>query len=165
MKLKATHKIYLIVLLSITAVALCALPFLLVNKDVIFIYTKNHYPTSKENGFIDGLKKSGYRVIVNTSTKTPQKVAIWFKSTNAVKTIMDTTQFKYNFIYNEDYYSLNWQELKEKPIILTPYQELYEHYMRNNIKSARFYLGVNTKDYYPTGEAKKDIVYYENKNN
>ncbi len=164
MKLRTAHKNILIVLLSITAVVLCTLPFLLVKKDVIYIYTKNQYPTIQEIGFIDGLKKSGYRVLVNKDIKTVQKTAIWFKSPNMVKKIMENTPFKYNFIYNEDYYTFDWLELKVKPIVLTPYQELYEHYMRSNIKSARFYLGTNTKEYYPTNEVKKGIVYYENRN-
>lgn len=164
MKLRTTHKAYLTVLLSITAVVLCTLPFLLIKKDTIYVYTQNQYQNSKEEGFINGLKKSGYRVIVNANVDTSQKVALWFRPTNAVKSIMDTTKFKYNFIYNEDYYYFNWQELKEKPIMLTPYQDLYEHYMRSNIKSAKFYLGVNTKDYYPTQDTKSSIVYYEQRN-
>lgn len=161
MRMNTTQKVYLSVLLVVTAVVLCTLPFLLIDKETIYIYTQNQIPNSKERGFIDELKKNGYRVIFNKQISKKQKVAIWFKSPNTIREIMTTTPFEYNFVYNEDYYPFNWQGLIKQPIILTPYQELYEHYMRSNIKSAVFYLGVNLKEYYPIKTNKQNIAYYE----
>jgi hypothetical protein len=159
--MNTTHKIYLGVLSIIAAAVLCTLPFLLVNKETIYVYTQNQHPNTKERGFVDELKNSGYRVILNKPVSQNEKVAIWFKPTSMVRDIITSSLFEYNFIYNEDYYPYNWQGLVKHPIMLTPYQDLYEHYMRSNIKSALFYLGVNLKDYYPRSNNKYNLAYYE----
>ncbi len=162
MAIRTSYKIYLIILLMVMAVVLCTLPFVLPTFDEVYVFTKNKIVTSEERGFINELKKVGYKVYVNKNDVHNKKVAIWFKSLADVRNIMQQTSFYKNFIYIEDYYPFNWENLKDQPIILTPYQELYEHYMRLNIKSATFTLGGNLSEFHPLGLSKKyDLVYYE----
>lgn len=165
MKTKTAHRLYVIVLLFITAVVLCTLPFLLVKKDIIYVYTKNHQPDSRERGFILELKNLSYQVKVNQTPTKEQETAIWFKMPHNIKNIMFNNKFKYNFVYNEEYYPFDYEGLEELPIILTPYQDLYEHYVRSNIKSAVFFLGVNTREFFSINSKKPHkLVYYEYRN-
>ena len=165
MNTKATHRLYIIVLLFITAVVLCTLPFLLVKKDTIYVYTKNLIPDSRERGLVLELKELGYEVKVNQKPSKQKETALWFRLPHNIKEIMSNTKFTYNFIYNEEYYPFEYENLEEMPILLTPYQDLYEHYMRQNIKSATFVLGANQREYNIINTKNKtDIVYYENRN-
>ena len=165
MNTKATHRLYIIVLLFITAVVLCTLPFLLVKKDTIYVYTKNLIPDSRERGIVLELKELGYEVKVNQKPSKQKETALWFRLPHNIKEIMSNTKFTYNFIYNEEYYPFEYENLEEMPILLTPYQDLYEHYMRQNIKSATFVLGANQREYNIINTKNKtDIVYYENRN-
>ena len=165
MNTKATHRLYIIVLLFITAVVFCTLPFLLVKKDTIYVYTKNLIPDSRERGLVLELKELGYEVKVNQKPSKPKETALWFRLPHNIKEIMSNTKFTYNFIYNEEYYPFEYENLEKMPILLTPYQDLYEHYMRQNIKSATFVLGANQREYNIINTKNKtDIVYYENRN-
>ncbi|MBR5598962.1 MAG: hypothetical protein IKW39_02870 [Alphaproteobacteria bacterium] len=140
MNKKTLHRFYLSVLL-VTAVVLCTLPFIMFPKGSLYIYTKHVLPDNRETEFVNELEQIGYRVYINKETIGNKKTAIWFKDNVLVKDIIKDRNFEYNFIYNENYYPLNFSGLKTLPIILTPHQKLYEHYMRSNVKSATFYLG------------------------
>ncbi len=170
MKLPIAHKFVLCILAVATAVMLCILPFLATEKETVYIYTKSHRPNSREVGFVNELKRLGYEVKLNASNMPRQEdIGIWFKAPEYVKEI-NKSQAKYNFIYNEDYYPLNWQEIQTRLIVLTPYQDLYEHYTRSNIQSAKFILGVNLADFYinsnnfKSGYKEYPLVYYGDNN-
>lgn len=148
MKLPIAQKFSLCLLAVATAATLCVLPFLAAYKETIYLYTRDAHPNSREQGFANELKRLGYEVKLNTSDMPlPNSIGVWFKKSEYVKEI-NRSQAKYNFIYNEDYYPLNGQEIQTQLIVLTPYQDLYEHYVRSNIKSAQFILGVNLSDFY-----------------
>lgn len=165
MKLKARYKIGLSLVVAITVAVLCTLPLLAVNIETIYIYTKSPNPTSEENGFISELKNLGYRVKVNHVTFPPKdSVGFWLKSPEFSPQI-SSSQAKYNFLYTDEYYPIEWQKLKKIPIMLTPYKDLYEHYVRTNIKAAEFDLGVNMADFYiAPREYKYSIIYYGDNN-
>ena len=65
MKLPAAQKTVLGLLAAIAAAALCALPFLAVKKDIVYVYAKSPVPDSRETGFIRELKRLGYEVKLN----------------------------------------------------------------------------------------------------
>lgn len=165
MKLKPKYKIVSFFIVVITVVALCGLPLLSAKFDTIYIYTQTQNPTSKEIGFINELKHLGYRVKVNHVAMPPQdSIGFWIKDSKFARKI-SSSQAKYNFLYTEEYYPIEWQGLKNIPIVLTPYKELYEHYIRSNIKSAEFDLGVNLAEFHmaPT-EIKYSMIYYGDNN-
>lgn len=161
MKLKPTHKISFGLLAALAAVVLCTLPFWAVEKETIYLYTSSNVLTSREKGFIRELKNLNYGVKVNPKQLPVQgSIGFWFKSPAYVKQIGESAA-KYNFIYNEEFYPFEWQGLKNPPIVLTPYRKLYEHYMRANVKSALFTLGVNPVDFYQHNRRKVNpLVYY-----
>jgi len=165
MKLQAGYKITLFLALAITAAVLCTLPFLVIKKDMIYIYTQDQIPSSAENGFIRELRRSGYNVIINSSSL-PQKDAygFWFKPPEYANEI-EKSPAQLNFLYTQAYYPLEWKNKTKHPIVLTPYRLLYEHYMRSNIKSAMMVMGVNLADYYPISVTKKYKVLYYGDNN
>jgi len=165
MKLKAGHKYTLLLGLVITAVVLCTLPFLATKKEVIYIYTESPVPLSKEEGFIRELQRIGIKTIVNAD-KMPQKedIGFWFKNPEYAK-VIEKSPAKYNFLYTEAYYPIEWKNSTKQPIILTPYRELYEHYMRSNIKTAMITLGLNTADFYDKRQDKKYSLLYYGDNN
>lgn len=170
MKLPAAERTFLLLLAAVAAVVLCTLPFFAVKKDVIRIYTRSLLPDSREDGFVRELKRLGFSVRLNESSM-PQEgeIAVWFKSPEYAERI-NRSEALYNFIYNEDYYTFDWQGLENAPIVLTPYRELYEHYARSNVKTAIFTLGVNPADYYfaaesPNSGYKKYPVVYLGDNN
>ena len=166
MKIKTGHKVSLFLVLTITAVVFCTLPFLAVKKDTVYVYTQSPYPISKEKGFIRELQRLGFNVIVNSSKK-PKKDAggIWFKDPEYLSEIIQSLE-KIKFLYTEAYYPINGQGISENmPVILTPYQNLYEHYMRSNIKAAQFTLGVDLTDFYQRDLPKKYIMIYYGDNN
>jgi len=159
------QRVFLNVLLFITAVVLCALPFFVLPQNKVYVYTKNIYPDSREDGFVGQLQKKGYRVYINKEPTSQEEVAIWFKSFASIPFKEAKAKFTYNFIYSEDYSVVGFSKFDDNFIVLTPYVEIYEHYMRSNIKSAMFYLGVNTKDFtYLAKNKKYMLTYYELRN-
>lgn len=161
MKLKPTHKIFFGLLAVLAAVVLFTLPFWAVKKETIYLYTSSNVLTSREKGFIRELKNLDYAVKVNPKQFPARgSIGFWFKSSAYVKQIAES-EAEYNFIYNEDFYPFEWQGLKNPPIVLTPYQKLYEHYMRANMRSALFTLGINPVDFYQHNRRKVNpLVYY-----
>ncbi len=166
MKIKLTHNIISIVLLLITAVVLCALPLKYIKQEKIYIYTKTKIPSSQERGFALALRKKGYKVIINSENKlSDDDVSIWFSNIEAIERKIDRASMKYCFLYVQDYFPINLDLTKENPIILTPYQDIFEHYTRTNIRSATFYLGENEKVFSFSGNQDKNLVsYYELRN-
>lgn len=165
MKIRTKHKFYLFLGILVTAVALCALPFLLVEKDTIYVYTEQTYPTQRELGFVRELQKKELKVILN-STHLPPKdsYGLWFKSPEYAEEIAKSPA-KINFLYTEAYYPISWYGLLRHPVVLTPYKEIYEHYMRSNIKSAMMILGADNAKFYNNPIPKKyPLVYYGNNN-
>lgn len=165
MKLKTRYRIWLSLVVSIAVVVLCTLPFWAIKSDTIYIYTKSQNPNSQELGFINELKYLGYRVKVNHPSLPHKKsVGLWLKDTNSVYQISNSLA-KYNFLYTDEYYPIEWKKLKTIPIVLTPYKDLYEHYVRTNIKTAEFDLGVNMADFYiEPSEYKYPMIYYGDNN-
>lgn len=170
MKLPAAQKTVLGLLAAIAAAALCALPFLAVKKDIVYVYAKSPVPDSRETGFIRELKRLGYEVKLNSSSlPAAGTVGLWFRPPEFASQL-ETSPAAWNFIYNEDYYPFDWRGLKKLPVVLTPYRELYEHYARSNIRTAMFTLGVNTVDFYAPeavfqpGYKVYPLVYYGDNN-
>ena len=170
MKLPAAQKTVLGLLAAIAAAALCALPFLAVKKDIVYVYAKSPVPDSREEGFVRELKRLGYEVKLNSSSlPAAGTVGLWFRPPEFASQL-ETSPAAWNFIYNEDYYPFDWRGLKKLPIVLTPYRELYEHYARSNIRTAMFTLGVNTVDFYAPeavfqpGYKVYPLVYYGDNN-
>ena len=170
MKLPAAQKTVLGLLAAIAAAALCALPFLAVKKDIVYVYAKSPVPDSRETGFIRELKRLGYEVKLNSSSlPAAGTVGLWFRPPELASQL-ETSPAAWNFIYNEDYYPFDWRGLKKFPVVLTPYRELYEHYARSNIRTAMFTVGVNTTDFYAPetvfqpGYKVYPLVYYGDNN-
>lgn len=170
MKLPAAQKTVLGLLAAIAAAALCALPFLAVKKDIVYVYAKSPVPDSRETGFIRELKRLGYEVKLNSSSlPAAGTVGLWFRPPEFASQL-ETSPAAWNFIYNEDYYPFDWRGLKKFPVVLTPYRELYEHYARSNIRTAMFTVGVNTTDFYAPetvfqpGYKVYPLVYYGDNN-
>lgn len=166
----AAQKTVLGLLAAIAAAALCALPFLAVKKDIVYVYAKSPVPDSREEGFVRELKRLGYEVKLNSSSlPAAGTVGLWFRPPEFASQL-ETSPAAWNFIYNEDYYPFDWRGLKKLPVVLTPYRELYEHYARSNIKTAMFTLGVNTVDFYAPetvfqpGYKVYPLVYYGDNN-
>lgn len=165
MKLNKKHKITLFLICVITAAVLCTLPFLTIKKEVIYIYTKSLQLQSKELGFVRELKLLGYKVLINSPIKpSEQDYGLWLGSPEDVADI-NKNPAKIKFLYTEAYYPADWHGIQNMPIILTPYKELYEHYMRSNIKTAWFTIGVDVADFYVTKQTKKyQLTYYGDDN-
>ena len=68
MNKRTMQRVFLNVLLFVTAVVLCILPFLLLPENGIYVYTKNSRPDSREIGFIEELQKKGYKIYINKKT-------------------------------------------------------------------------------------------------
>jgi hypothetical protein len=133
----------ILVILAITAVVLCTLPFLFKDKKVIYVYTKDAQMNAIETAFVKALKTAHFTIIINEDKKLPENsYALWFLLPQNIADIDRKSTAKHNFVYSEEHYPFDWHEIATSPIILTPYQDLYEHYMRSNIKSALF----NIKD-------------------
>jgi len=164
MKLKAGYKYSLFLVLALTAVMLCILPFLAVKKNILYVYTEQSTPSIEEEGFVRELRRLGLTVMVNEKPKTDKEnYALWFKNPNDAEKIANSV-FKENFLYTQAYYPLDWRISKKMPIILTPYREIYEHYMRYNIKSAMMILGVDTSVFYESSHQKKYPLIYSGNN-
>lgn len=165
MKLKAGYKYSLSLVIALTAVMLCILPFLAVKKDTLYVYTEQPNLSVEEQGFIRELRRLGLSVIVNKQFKADKEVyALWFKNPNYAAKISDSSTIK-NFLYTEAYYPFDWKSVKNPPIILTPYREIYEHYMRYNVKSAIMMLGTDTSVFYQRNAKKRYALVYSGDNN
>ena len=138
MKKSKTYKIYVCMFLLVTAVVLGALSLHFFSKDTIYVYTSKNIPNKSEQEIVKDFQEAGYRVILNKAISKKAELSFWFRNPETIKDIMSKTTFKYNFIYSNAYYTFDWEGLDKLPIVLTPYQEVYEHYMRSNIKSAVF---------------------------
>ena len=136
MKSTQQKKIFL-ALIAMAAVVLSTLPLLHTPKDKLYVYTADKTLTSEERTFVRELVKMGFDVEQN-SKKSASKdgYALWFAAPEYATKLPTISEAKYNFIYSDAYYPINWRNLKKSPIMLTPHQDLYEHYMRSNIKSA-----------------------------
>lgn len=164
MKLKVLHNTLLILAVLLTAAALSALPFRLLKQDIVYVYTKGQL-SSEETGFIAALKRVGYTLKINPQELPKAKTtALWLDTPNAVEEIKKS-KARFNFIYTTAYYPLTFADIKESPVILTPYRELYEHYVRSNQKTALFSLGINPADFYKTSGKKIYPVLYYGDNN
>ena len=166
MKLPVAQKIGLGLLAVAAAVTLCVLPFLAAPKEIIYIYTQTNQIDSREQGLANELKRLGYEVKINDrNTQKRDSIGLWFSPLGYVEKI-NRSQTKYNFIYSENYYPLNWNEIQSDVIVLTPYQDLYEHYVRSNVKSAKFTMGVNLADFslntnnFQSGYKEYPVIYY-----
>ena len=164
MKLKAGYKYSLSLVLALTAVMLCILPFLAVKKDILYVYTEQSEPSISEQGFIRELRRLGLSVIVNEKAPDSKGYALWFKNPDYAAKIADS-QAKENFLYTEIYAPFDWQSVKKAPVVLTPYREIFEHYMRSNVKSAMMTLGVNTSVFYQKSKQKRYVLVYSGDNN
>ena len=165
MKIKSGYKKILFLASAITAVILCILPFLATSKEVIYMYTQSPEPSSNEKGVIRELKLLGFNVILNSqSMPEPNTYGLWFTNPDRIQKI-EQSPAKYDFLYTEVYFPIEWRGIKKQPIILTPYQDLYEHYVRSNIKTAKLQLGINTADFNDNQSSKQyNIVYYGDNN-
>lgn len=142
--MKTEWKLILLSVLAIAAVALCALPFFARDEKTIYIYTKQPVPSKEEQIFANELNKLGYKIKLNPQNFPSQKIiGFWFRSPEFAAKIATQSQAKYNFLYSDEYYPFDWYKMKKYPIVLTPYQDLYEHYMRANLKSALFQFETN----------------------
>ena len=120
-------------ILAIAAVVLCTLPLLVVPKESICVKSKMQTLTAAETEFLSQLKKHGIKLEKHNCSSA---YMLWFANPEDVSEIVANSSAKYDFIYSEAHYSFNWHEVKRLPVMLTPYQDLYEHYMRSNVKSA-----------------------------
>lgn len=136
MQKKAGYKIKLFLAYAITAAVLCALPFLVYGKTVINVYPSRAVPNAAEKALITALQQQGYKVKISPSSS-KKDIALWFRPPEQVGEAAGGTA-KYNFMYSDAHYPFAWQEHTKLPIILTPHQDLYEHYMRSNVKAAVF---------------------------
>lgn len=165
MKLKAGYKFSLFLVLALTAVMLCILPFLAVKKDILYLYTEQPNLSVEEQGFIRELRRQGLSVVVNEQIKSDKKAyALWFKNPDYASQLPDSPLIT-NFLYTKAYYPFDWQSTKNPPIVLTPYREIYEHYMRSNIKSAMMTMGTDTSVFYQKSPQKKYALVYMGDNN
>lgn len=165
MKLNAGYKYSLFLAVCITVVALCALPFFAVKKDIVYFYAKGRMLTSSERGFVKELKRQGFCVKVNATDFPPEKAIGFWVNTPELSQEISKSRARQNFLYTEDYYPLKKPPFASSFVVLTPYRELYEHYVRSNIKSAMFFLGVNTAEFFPSAEKKIYPLIYSGDNN
>ncbi|MBO5038539.1 MAG: glycosyltransferase family 1 protein [Alphaproteobacteria bacterium] len=164
MKLKAGHKILLVLAVLLTAVVLCALPFRVLKQETLYVCTKGQ-PSSAEAGFINELRRMGFAVKLNAQDlPKPQTTALWLDTPNALEE-MKKSQAEVNFIYTTAYYPLPLAGQTKAFVVLTPYRELYEHYVRSNQKTALFSLGINLKDFYNMDDKKIYTAIYYGDNN
>ena len=129
-----TKKIFISLLISITAVVFFTLPFFMGKKE-ISVHVKS--PLSvEERGFIKELENLGYKAkVYPLRYEENSHVAIWLGGPDTIKQIQ-YSKAEYNFLYVEEYDLVSVDDVKIYPIILTPHKSIYEHYMRSNIKTA-----------------------------
>lgn len=164
MKLPGGYKKALGAVAAITAVALLALPFSAVRKEKVYVYTATPAANSEEAGFIRALKNAGVRVTVNETGGDANGIGFWFRAPEFAEWLQKST-FKQNFLYSAAYYPLDFKGIKRFPVMLTPFQALFEHYQRSNVLAATFEIGVNTADFYDEGLKRTVPVLYWSDNN
>lgn len=156
----AKHKKIVLASIIIAAVVLCTLPFLFKPQNTIYVYTLHNNITEHEQSFIKDLGKIGFNIKHRKADDASKGgYALWFAPPEYVVEIQKISHAKYDFIYSEAHYPFNWHSIKNSPIMLTPHQNLYEHYMRSNIKSA--VLDIKT----PTAAKRFQELYQWLKNN
>lgn len=121
-------------ILAIAAVVLCTLPLLVRHQPVIYVNSE-HGLTSVEQQFLSALKTNGIKPILHQKDFPSNAFVLWFYPPEKALDLSSQSE-QTNFIYSDAYYPFDWKEVNELPIMLTPHQKLYEHYMRSNIKSA-----------------------------
>ena len=124
----------ILLLLAITVAVLCTLPFLVKDRDILYIYAKTL--NADENAFLSALETNGFKLKKNPENMPKNAYALWFYPPEQAFALQNTALKQTDFIYSEAYYPFDWHGLKKLPVMLTPHQKLYEHYMRTNIKSA-----------------------------
>lgn len=157
MTTKAGYKTKLFLALAITAVVCVTLPFLAYNqKTVIAVYPSKPEMNTNEKSLVTALKGEGYDVKIAPKKQHAVDVAIWFRTPETVSEVTASTA-KYNFMYSDAHYPFDWYKIPNPPIVLTPYNDLYEHYVRSNLKAALMpQLTTNTA---PTASQKlKEII-------
>ncbi len=136
MKYLTGHKALLYLVLIIAVVLLCILPLLFNNENKLYIYTDK----IPQQSFLNELKQTGFNVMLNSHNKPKEgSDALWLSVPQQLEEIQDNN-FRFNFVYTEDNYPFDWQQLKIPVIMLTPHQKIYEHYMRSNVPTAKFKL-------------------------
>lgn len=122
-------------ILAMAAVVLCTLPLLVKHQSVIYVNSAQEL-TAVEQQFLSDLKNNGIKPILHQKKIPSNAYVLWFYPPEQALKLQNTSDNQINFIYSEAYYPFDWRGLKKLPIMLTPHQKLYEHYMRSNIKSA-----------------------------
>ncbi len=133
MKTKAGYKRTLFLVLAITAVVCCTLPFLASTSQRVGVYISSNSLSKDEEAFVNALSKEGFDVKINPTSK--ENVNIWLNVT-IQETDFSKFSSKYDFVYIKEYAPIEWYKQETLPIVLTPYQDLYEHYTRSNVKTA-----------------------------
>lgn len=134
------HKGFLFLVLTLTVAVLCTLPFLFIKKQKLYVYTNINQTNTEEQNFIKELKHLGLDIVVDGKQKpTKNDDVLWLSVKNAYEQTIKS-EGRFIFIYSEEAYPLDWQQLKTPVIMLTPHQKIYEHYMRSNVPSAKLRL-------------------------
>ena len=123
----------ILILLAIAAAVLCTLPLLV--KDTLYIKAAQEL-TANEKQFLKALEKQGIKTVKHNENTPKDAYVLWFYPPEQALTLQNTPTEQTDFIYTDAYYPFEWRGLKKLPVMLTPHQKLYEHYMRSNIKSA-----------------------------
>lgn len=161
MRIRTGYKINLALVLAITAVMLCILPFLAWQKETLYVYTSSSNPDNQVKALLKEFRYAGYRVRLNAKTgSSSAAVCLWLKTLPPEGNT--SCQNGWNFVYTEEYAP---QKADEKTILLTPYRTLFEHYSRSNIKTALFTIGVDLSAFYPDNQKKLYPVAYWGDNN
>lgn len=127
-------KIYLSLLISITAVVFFTLPFWLTAEEV-YVYSSKALNSHQEQ-YLKELENLGCKIKKQASNSNVDKnITLYFLSIDEANQIQ-YSKSKYNFIYIEEYNSITLDRLRGYSIILTPHKNIYEHYVRSNIKTA-----------------------------
>lgn len=123
------------------AVMLSMLPFFSFNKEKIYIYTQTEHPTKSETKLIEEVQQKNFKVIINSSLWPEEKsYGLWFKDSPDIEKIQQS-KANINFVYTEVFAAIEWKRLVKPIVIITPYRELYEHYIRSNIPTVQAKLG------------------------
>lgn len=162
MIIKAGYKIKLFLGLAITAVVLFTLPFLACKKTIIAVYPANAPINIKEKALISALEKEGYTVQLAPKKQRAIDVSIWFRSPQELSDVVSSTA-KYSFFYSEEHYPFDWYKIATLPIVLTPHNDLYEHYVRSNVKAA-FLPQITTNTAPNAAKRIKEIINWLNEN-
>ena len=127
-------KIYLSLLISITAVVYFTLPIWSTTEEV-YVYSSKTLNSHQEQ-YLKELENLGYKIKKQASNSNVDKnITLYFLSIDEANQIQ-YSKSKYNFIYIEEYNSITLDRLHGYSIMLTPHKNIYEHYVRSNIKTA-----------------------------